>query len=291
MFDPSFKATGSLVARPEVAAQEVPAFVSEVRAALAAAPQATALAANTVQVIPGNRTFSSITEALNSITDAKQSKQYVVQVGPGTYDEVIQCKPWVFIQGAGIDETTLTAAAGPHQWDKGTVRGSANSAVQNMTIISIGRNFADWTCAVSCDGAQNFDIENCKLQALDQTGNDGSNLVAISVDYSAAGGGSQVNVAYCSVSAQGGAQPIGVIAFSHSYVQITDSKILSQKPGGTSWGLSASYGSTATLFNCAVEGSRSLVLSDSSAQITARDCTLVGPYDPGVVIVNDPTNA
>lgn len=290
MFDPNFKATGTLVAQPEIASKEIPAFVAEVRALVASAPQAAALAANSVQVIPGHKTFSTITEALASITDAKQSKQYLLQVGPGTYEEVVHCKPWVFIQGAGNDQTTVTAAAGAQQWDKGTVRGCSNAAVQEMTIISIGHNWGDWACAVSCDGAQNFDIENCALQALDQTGNNGSNLVALSIDYSAAGGGSQVNVAYCTVRAQGGAQPIGVVAFSHSYVEITDSKIVAQD-AGTTWGASAANGSTVTLFNSYVEGTRSLVLSDSSAQMTARDCTLVGPYDPGVVIVTDPTNA
>jgi pectin methylesterase-like acyl-CoA thioesterase len=285
MFDPNFKATGPLVAVPEVAAKEVPAFVAEVRAALAAAPAVT-LAANSVQVTPGGKTFTTITDALNSIIDAKKSKQYLVQVGPGTYDEVIVCKPWVFIAGSGTDQTTVTAPASKDQWDKGTVRACSNAAVQNMTIISIGHNWGDWTCAVNADAAQNFDVENCNLQAIDQTGNNGSNLVALAVDYSAGGGGSQLNVAYCGIVANGGGQPIGVGAFGHSYVELTDSKILAEN-ANTSWGAAAAAESALYLYNCFVQGSQSLVLNDGTGKITARDCQLVGPYSPGVVIVND----
>ncbi|HEX7151411.1 MAG TPA: hypothetical protein VF618_07990 [Thermoanaerobaculia bacterium] len=284
MFDPTIKATGTLVAQPELAAKEFPLFVANVHAVLALAPKAAALAANTVQVWPGGKTFATIGEALNSITDASQRKQYSVSVGPGTYNEVVVCKPWVFIQGAGTDQTTVTAAAGPHQWDKGTVRGCSNAAVQDMTIISTGQTWGDWAVAVNCDAAQNFDVENCALQAVDN-GN-GSNLVAVSIDYSSQGGGSQVRLAYTSVVASGGAQPIGVIGFAHSYVELTDCKVIAEN-AGTTWGGASNGGSFLELYNCFVQGTRSLTIPDNSSKITARDCQLVGPYDPGVVIIND----
>ena len=282
MLDPSIKATGTLVADPAVAAKEVPEFVKSVRAVFAATPK-TALANNTVQVSPGGATFGTITDALNSITDNSIRKQYVVSIGPGTYNEVVTCKPYVFLQGAGEGQTTISAPAGPEQWDKGTVRGCSNSAVQDVTILSTGQAWGSWPVAVNCDGAQNFDIENCALQA---TGTDGTNLVAVSVDYSSSGGGSQVHIAYCTVSASGGTQPIGVVSFHNSYVELTDTKIVSQG-SGTSWGGSAAGNSTMYLYNCYVEGTQSLTIPDYVSKITARDCTLVGPYDPNVVIVND----
>jgi pectin methylesterase-like acyl-CoA thioesterase len=40
MFDPSIKATGTLVAQPELAAKEVPAFVADVQRAVAAVADA-----------------------------------------------------------------------------------------------------------------------------------------------------------------------------------------------------------------------------------------------------------
>ncbi|HEX9985902.1 MAG TPA: pectinesterase family protein [Thermoanaerobaculia bacterium] len=283
MFDPSIKATGTLVAQPELAAKEIPEFVADVQRAVAAAAAAASLAANSVQVSPGGKTFATIGEALASITDAKQSKQYVVQVGPGTYNEVVVCKPWVFIAGAGTDQTTVTAPAGPQQWDKGTVRGCSNAAVQNMTIISTGQTFGDSAVAVNCDAAQNFDIENCALQA---TGDDGTNIVTVSIDYSSTGGGSQVNLAYSSVVANGGTQPIGLVGFANSYVDVTDTKIIAEN-AGTTWGAASNGGSFLTLYNCLVQGTMSLAIPDYNSKITARDCQLVGPYAPNVVIIND----
>lgn len=285
MFDPTIKGPGTLVAHADVAAKEIPEFVEDVRRFIASMP-AQSVAANTVQVQPGGKTFSTITDAMNSINDASQRKQYLVSVGPGTYNEVVTCKPWVFIQGAGVNETTVTASGTENQVDKGTVRGASNAAVQNMTIISVGSTFGAWTTAVNCDSAQNFDVENCALQANDTTGNNGANLVAFAADYSVVGGGSQVHMAYCTVNANGGVQPIGVMASDHSYVDVTDTKIIAHN-ANTAWGGAAFAGSMLNLFNCVVQGTTSLALPDTGAKITARDCTLIGPYDSGVVIIND----
>lgn len=282
MFDPSLKAEGPLTAEPQLAAKELPAFVTSVRAAFAAAPKA-ALAGNSVQVQPGGKTFNTITDALNSITDAKLQKQYVVYIGPGTYNEVVTCKPYVYLQGSGSDQTTVVANAGPQQWDKGTVRGCSNSAVQNMTIISNGQSWGDWATAVNCDGAQNFDIENCAMQA---NAADGTNLNCVAIDYSSAGGGSQVNVAYCQINANGGTQPIGLISFARGFVEITDSKIIAQN-ANTSWGAASNGGSTVNLYNCFVQGTMALEIPDYNSAMQARDCQLEGGVSPGVVVIND----
>jgi hypothetical protein len=153
---------------------------------------------------------------MNSITDARLQKQYVVQIGPGTYNEVVVCKPYVFLQGAGVGHATITAPASATQWDKGTVKAASNSAVQNMSIVSSGTAWGSWATAVDCTAAVNFDIENCDLQA-DAAGN-GPNLVTLAVDYSASGGGSQVNVAYTMIGAHGGAQPVGILVYARAYV-------------------------------------------------------------------------
>jgi hypothetical protein len=282
MFDPSIKAEGPLSAQPAIASKELPAFVAGVREAVAAAPPQ-ALAANSVQVQPGGKTFGTITDALNSITDAKLQKQYVVYIGPGTYNEVVTCKPYVYLQGAGSDQTTITANAGPQQWDKGTVRGCSNSAVQNVSIVSTGQTWGDWATAVNCDGAQNFDVENCALTA---SGPAGTNLNCVAIDYSSAGGGSQVNVAYCQINANGGGQPIGLISFARGFVEITDSKIIAQN-ANTTWGAASNGGSTVNLYDCYVEGTMALAIPDYTSQMQARDCQLVGGVAPGVVIIND----
>ncbi|MEO8379906.1 MAG: pectinesterase family protein [Acidobacteriota bacterium] len=282
MLDLSLKAEGPLTADAAVAAQEVPSFVSLVNAAVSAAPQEALQLANTVTVQPGGKTFSTVTDAMNSITDAKLQKQYVVQIGPGTYNEVVVCKPYVFLAGAGVSVTTITAPASANQWDKGTVKAASNSAVQNMTILSMGNGWGSWATAVDCTAAVNFDIENCNLEA--NATDNGPNLVTLAVDYSAAGGGSQINVAYTMVGAHGGAQPIGILVYARGYVNVNDSKIVADG-AGTAWGGSASNGAAIELYGSTVLGTMSLVLSDASAHITAKNCTLIGPYSPGVVVV------
>lgn len=287
MLDLTMKPTGPHAANPEVAAQEVSSFVAVVNETIAAASQNEApQAANSVLVQPGGKTFTTITDALNSITDAKLQKQYVVTVGPGTYNEVVVCKPYVFITGAGVVTTTITAPASSQQWNKGTVKAASNSAIQNMSIVSVGKTFGDWACAVDCVSVVNFDIENCSLQA---NAANGSNLVTLAVDYNSAGGGSQINVAYSQIAANGAGNDnvIGILVYAQAFVNVTDSKIVAEF-APTAWGASASLGSTIQLFGSTVAGTMSLVLSDSSAHITATDCTLVGPYSPGVVVNKTP---
>jgi len=280
MLDLNIKANGSLTANAAVAAKEVPSFVSMVNSAIAAAPKATD-AANTVTVQPGGKTFTTITAALNSISDASLQKQYVVQAGPGTYNEVVVCKPYVFITGAGVAQTTITAPAAADQASKGTVKAASNSAIQNVSIVSSGDAWGSWITAVDCVGAVNFDIENCDLEG-DATGN-GPNLVTLSVDYSPAGGGSQINVSYTMVGAHGGAQPIGLLVYARAYVHVMESKIVADG-ASTAWGGTASYESAIDLYGSTVAGTMSLVLSDSSSHITATDCKLIGPYSPDVVV-------
>lgn len=280
MLDLSIKAGGPLTANAAAASQEVPSFVSLVNEAIAAAPQDALQQANTVTVQPGGKTFTTITDAMNSITDAKLQKQYVVQIGPGTYNEVVVCKPYVFLAGAGVSQTIIDAPASADQWDKGTVKAASNSAIQNVSVRSTGSAWGSWATAVDCTSAVNFDIENCDLQA---EGSDGTNLVTLAVDYNSSGGGSQVNVSYTMVGAHGGTQPVGMLVYARAYVHVMDSKIVADT-ASTAWGASASYESTIELFGSTVLGTMSLVLPDSSGHITATDCTLVGPYSPGVVV-------
>lgn len=283
MLDLNLKAEGPLTANAAVAAPEVRSFVSEVNQAVAAAPKEALQQANTVTVQPGGKTFSTISDALNSITDAKLQKQYVVQIGPGTYNEVVTCKPWVYLSGAGVAQTTITAPGAKDQMSMGTIRAASNSAIQNISVVSTSGDWGTWVCAVNCIGAVNFDIENCDLQG-DAT-NNGPNVVALGIDYAATGGGSQVNLAYTMVGAHFGAQPIGVLVFAGAFLNVTDSKIVADN-AGTAWGAVASNNSTIDLFGSTVAGTMSLVLNDGSGHITATDCNLVGPYSPGVVVKN-----
>lgn len=269
-------------------AAQVAQFAAEVRETVARLrPQGLAAgsAANQVQVQPGGKTFATITEALNSITDASLKKQYVCYIGPGTYAETVTCKPWVFLQGEGPDQTFVNGIAGSDFNNKGTVIGAANSAVQNMAIQSKADGWGTFATAVACGNAVNFDIENCALTATDPLG--GSNLWALTIDYQAGQSGSVVNIAYTTVLAQataGDSQPIAMMAVAGSAVLVTESKLVAQgnSPG---WGGASNGGSTVTLDDCYVEGAGfSLNIPDYTSVCIANQCQLDGPVASGVVV-------
>ena len=59
---------------------------------------------NVVTVSPQYGDYTSPVDAINSITDAAEDNQYVIQIGPGVYDigyAQIKMQPWVKIEGAG----------------------------------------------------------------------------------------------------------------------------------------------------------------------------------------------
>jgi pectin methylesterase-like acyl-CoA thioesterase len=281
MLDLKMRAEGPLSANASVAAEQLRSFVKLVKEVVDAAPRNGLELANTVTVQPGGKTFPTITAALNSITDASVKKQYLVQIGPGTYNEVVVCKEWVFIAGAGVAQTTITAPGSTSQANKGTVRAASHSAVQDVSIVSDAKAVDAWATAVDCSGAVDFDIENCDLQG---NGVAMTNAVTLSVDFDQTGGGSQVNVAYSAIGAHGPtAFTSALMVYARGFVNVTDSKIVADT-AETAWGASASHDSTIELYNTTVVGTMSLMLPDETGHITATSCKLIGPYSPGVVV-------
>ena len=56
--------------------------------------------------------YTTIQGAIDSIADNGPDSVYLVWVGPGTYSETVTMKPYVHVQGAGQDVTTISATAG-----------------------------------------------------------------------------------------------------------------------------------------------------------------------------------
>jgi hypothetical protein len=267
------------------AARSLEQFVAVVRHTVGEAAERVAAQANTVTVQPGGRAFSTIQAALDSITDASLKKQYLVLIGPGTYNEVVACKPWVFLQGSGDDQTVITAPGVQDFGSKGTVKGASHSAIQNLAVQSTGNGWGCWAVAVACDQAVEFDVENCLLTSSDNVG--GANMIGLAVDYLGGASGSKVYVAYTTVLANcvaGQSQPLALLAFAGSFVQVTESKLVAQ--GGTSgWGGASNGGSNLTVDGSFVEGAGfSLNIPDYNSTCVANQCQLVGPVQNGVVV-------
>jgi Pectinesterase len=268
---------------PGEARKQLDAFVADVRSTVARLKSNKKLGANSVVVEPGGHTFPTIGAALASITDASQKKQYVVSIGPGTYSEVVTCKPWVFLAGSGRGQTIITAASQSDPTKKGTIRASSHSAIQDSTVQSTMVPAGAWVVAVDCQSAVDFDVENCELMATDPTKQAQVNGLALD-DWG--GAGSQVNVAYTTITANGGWRPIAINVYYAAYAHGTESKFVAQNGQNPGCGGFAADASTFLVEGSYVEGAGYCLFRDTNPKtsITANQCQLKGPVGPGVVV-------
>jgi hypothetical protein len=95
--------------------------------------------AQTVVVAKSGGDFTSVQAALNSITDASDSKHYLVWVGPGTYNGRVQMKPFVDIEGAGELATKITASGGgSFSAGSSVVSGASDAELRHLTVENTG---------------------------------------------------------------------------------------------------------------------------------------------------------
>jgi hypothetical protein len=235
----------------------------------------------------GNQTtFSTITDALNSITNASDEDEYLVSIGPGLYSENVVLKPWVHLTGAGVAQTIIVGPA----LGVPALQGSSNSSVQGCGIQVHGAPGGGNAVAVQVVSSTDFTIGNCAIYADDggspQTG---TGVYGITVDYPN-GNDSSVAVSYCSIqvtsTGDGAASATGVVVNQGALLQVFTSKIFADRTitniGGASVleaGLQLDY--------CTVSGSSwALYLDDSGASCVATGCTIDGPVSQGVQVNN-----
>ncbi|HJQ30298.1 MAG TPA: pertactin-like passenger domain-containing protein [Rubrobacter sp.] len=95
--------------------------------------------AQTVVVAKSGGDFTSVQAALDSITDASASKHYLVWVGPGTYNERVQMKAFVDIEGAGELATRITASVGGgFAASSSVVSGASDAELRHLTVENTG---------------------------------------------------------------------------------------------------------------------------------------------------------
>lgn len=83
--------------------------------------------------------YTTITAALNSITDNSASIRYLIKVGPGTYTETVTMKQFVDIEGSGEMTTKITFAGSPST-STGTLIGASNAELRFLTVENTGGN-------------------------------------------------------------------------------------------------------------------------------------------------------
>lgn len=245
-------------------------------------------AANSVEVQPGGRTFPTINEALASITDNKLQKQYILYVGPGTYNEKVQMKPFVTIQGSGQDVTIITQPAASDAFSGGTVMAASNCTLANLTVSSLGGHWGSYSTAVSCSGAVNFSIDNATLIVDDQN-QGGVNQCTLNAALNTFDPPSQIRASYCLIkctaqNGDSGAAAVGIAA--QSTADIFESKIIAAG-GRQPFGVITARNSRVNVEDSYVEGSYfALYDSDGASTITANQCQINGPVSNGVVVNN-----
>ena len=92
---------------------------------------------NLVVVAKTGGDYDTIQAAINSITDASSANRYLVYIAPGVYNEQVDMKSWVDVQGASQDSVVITYG-GVSALADGVVTGASNAALSNLTISISG---------------------------------------------------------------------------------------------------------------------------------------------------------
>lgn len=106
---------------------------------------------NVIVVAKSGGDFTSVTAAMNSISDASSSSRYLVWVAPGVYDnEDVDMQPFVDIQGSGQDVTVLTSTGGTGGLspDSATLVGAANAELRDLSVEIEAADPSVWAHAI-----------------------------------------------------------------------------------------------------------------------------------------------
>jgi hypothetical protein len=245
---------------------------------------------NTVSVDPGGATFPTIGAALASITDASQKKQYLLSVGPGTYNEQVTLKPWCFVQGAGRDQTTVSSPPQSQFWLRGTIVGASNSNIGGMTVASLGGSWGTWNTALLVGGCSPFYADDVALIADDQ-GNAGINGETVAVNWnSGTSAPSTVYISYSTITCQmenGQSVAQAAIFGGPANVELIETKVVAQG-GSQQFGVTSINAAVVNLRDCYAQGATwALYLPDGQSTLIATDCQIQGPVSQGVQIINN----
>ena len=97
---------------------------------------------NVITVAQEGGDFSDPVAALNSISDATSSNQYLVFVGPGEYtvSSAVKMKSYVHLMGAGQKVTTIKGAVSSPNIsdDSAIIAGATNAQISDMKILNSG---------------------------------------------------------------------------------------------------------------------------------------------------------
>ena len=250
-----------------------------------------ALTGNTVSVSPGGATFPTIAAALASITDNSLQKQYLLYVGPGTYNEQVTLKPYVYLHGAGQGQTIINCPPTQDAFQRGVVIAASNSGITGMTVNCLGGSWGAWSTALIAAGTNPFMASDVAFVSDDQ-GNAGVNSETVAVNWNAAGSGQQavVYLSYCKITSNmqsNQSVAVGIIVNGPANATLMECKVGAQG-GSQSFGVQSNGGANVTCDNCYAQGATmALSIPDYNSTLIANNCQINGPVGPGVQVNND----
>lgn len=243
---------------------------------------------NTVQVIPGEKMFTSIQDAIESIHDASQKLQYQVLIGPGTYNERVKTKEYIFVVGAGPDETRINQHGFEDKY-VGAIQAMGNGGISQLTINATGPHpDADSTGNFFCIGILvltpgRYHIKVVNVHATDN-GNKEVNVRGISNKTSGQTDFLLINT--CTVSATGTGKDstsVAIEAFNEGAQYDIDLCQITAGPHGS--GITSAEKALITVDESTITGQiYALYDMDGNSTITATKCTINGPISPGVIV-------
>jgi hypothetical protein len=107
---------------------------------------------NVIIVAKSGGDYTSVQGAMNTINDASETNPYLVWVAPGVYQERVTMKPWVDIQGAGQNMTTIKSG-GLSEATSGVVVGADNASLRDLTVETDGGNNTSYPIGIYLDTA------------------------------------------------------------------------------------------------------------------------------------------
>jgi pectin methylesterase-like acyl-CoA thioesterase len=248
--------------------------------------RAAALPANTVQVWPGGTTFTTIQAAIDSITGAGPQVQYQVAVGPGTYNENVVMKDYVYVIGTEQDQTFITAPA-QQQFGAGVVNSASNCGISDLTINASGGGWGACPVGIKITGSGPFHAKGVTINTTDG-GTGGNNIRGITNNTGSYAG--NVIVGDCIINATGVSEStaVGIELFGMSgLTMFINVSTISVTGASQNFGVSTAVNATVTIdASKIIAATWALYDSDGTAQITANQCTISGPVSSGVVVNN-----
>ncbi len=250
-------------------------------------------AANQIVVSPGGAVFTSIQAAINSISDASQQKQYVLFIGPGTYNEVITMKPWVSLDGAGQDEHgnnyTIISAPGGNSDSSATVHAASNSGLSAITVESTYASGNTMNACIDCTGATDFSCYGVKAIAYDSAST-ACTILPVVNNRGNVDPGTSCTVALfdCTFIAQA-QNPRSFAIALWSVAGGTYQVVLSTLTATSNYVAVGGCGNPGSgsnlLFNqCNIQGTEYCLQTANGSTVVAMQCQLTGPVGPGVIV-------